>query len=451
MQVKIKFNIVFFISCLIFFLFRLLAFIQTNPGFDTYDSPSYFNPTWTSPIRMPLISYLFTYLGYFGAINLVQTFIGIGSWIFLAYSIANLTPNVRLKFFATIITFSLGVSSPIVAFDSIILSESLTISIFNLVVGFILLFFHNSTVLRILGISISLIIYSGLKQSNAHLSLILVIPILFFILKEHRKDTRFKSFIFIIASTLILNIFFVWIARQNDEINSNVEVTNIIERSFDTFESQNWWLDKGFPGIAYQAYSSPPYQPPIDTTRALPQVKAWEIFEKNSPIELFALSHIDYLVLAPILPRYFIPHFTDFESIYSPLSRGYRMDQNRLVTNLVSGKVEPFFLENLNLPTTFWWQTESEKSKLLFLLLLLPIILYTYKSTRREGVINLGVARSVFLLVSFTLMAIWANWHISVNYEMARYLMPWAIAMRILFIICTIALIDNLRKREISS
>jgi hypothetical protein len=127
------------------------------------------------------------------------------------------------------------------------------------------------------------------------------------------------------------------------------------------------------------------------------------------------------------------------------------MDQNRLVTNLVSGKVEPFFLENLNLPTTFWWQTESEKSKLLFLLLLLPIILYTYKSTRREGVINLGVARSVFLLVSFTLMAIWANWHISVNYEMARYLMPWAIAMRILFIICTIALIDSLRKREISS
>ena len=451
MQVKIKFNVVFLIICIVFFLFRLLAFIQTNPGFDIYDSPSYFNPTWTSPTRMPLISYLFTYLGYFGAINLVQTFIGIGSWIFLAYSIANLTPNFGLKIFASIITFSLGVSSPIVAFDSIILSESLTISIFNLVVGFILLFFHNSTILRILGISISLIIYSGLKQTNAHLSLIVVIFILFFVIIEYHKDTRFKSFLFVISSALILNIFFIWIARQNDEINSNVEVTNIIERSFDTYESQNWWLDRGFPGIAYQAYSSPPYQPPIDTTRALPQVKAWEIFEKNSPIELFAMSHLDYLVLAPILPRYFIPHFTDFESIYSPLSRGYRMDQNRLMTNLVSGKVEPFFLENLNLPATIWWQTESGESKFLFLILLLPIILYTYKSTRKGGVINPGVARSVFLLVSFTLMAIWANWHISVNYEMARYLMPWAIVLRILFIICTIALIDNLRKQEISS
>ena len=109
------------------------------------------------------------------------------------------------------------------------------------------------------------------------------------------------------------------------------------------------------------------------------------------------------------------------------------MDQNRLVTNLVSGKVEPFFLENLNLPATIWWQTESGESKFLFLILLLPIILYTYKSTRKGGVINPGVARSVFLLVSFTLMAIWANWHISVNYEMARYLMPWAIVFRILF------------------
>jgi hypothetical protein len=448
-QVRVRFISIFLILSLIFFFARFLAFIRTDVGFDTYDSPSYFNPTWTSPIRMPLISYLFSNLGYFGAINFVQTVFGIVSWVFLAYAITKLSDIWIIKFFASLSVFSLGISSPIAAFDSMILSESLTISAFNFVMAFMLLLFQNFRIYSIFGVCISLIVYSGLKQSNAHFSLIFIICLLFLLLSIYPQELRFRSFFFIVAATLLVNIFFVWIARQNDEINSNVEVTNIIERSFDTFQSQSWWLDRGFPGIAYQAYSSPPTQPPIDTTRALPQVKAWEKFEKNSPIEIFALNHVDFLLFAPIIPSHFIPHFTDFESIYSPLSRGYRMDLNRAVTNLVSGNPEPFFLEELNLPTTFWWQTESNSSKFLFLLLIFPVIIFAYKSSRKDNVFTLGTKLSIYFLVLFAFMAIWANWHISVNYEMARYLMPWAIVLRVIFIICVVTLFENLRKRRI--
>lgn len=449
MWIKIRFNYIFFILSLVFFFIRFLGFIRTDIGYDTYDSPSYFNPTWTSPIRMPLISYVFSNLGYFGAIGFVQTVVGIGSWIFLAYSISKLSNELLNKVFATLIVFSLGISSPIAAFDSMILSESLTISLFNFIMAFMLLFFQNSKISSIIGISISLILYSGLKQSNAHFSLVFIICLLFFLLIFLRQDSRFNSFCLVLSTALLVNIFFVWTARQNDEINSNVEVTNIIERSFDTYQSQSWWLDRGFPGIAYQAYSSPPTQPPIDTTRSLPQVKAWEKFEKNSPIETFALKHLDYLLLAPILPSYFIPHYSDFESIYSPLSRGYRMDLNRAVTNLDSGTTKPFFLEELNLPPTFWWQTSSVQSKFLFLLIIFPTIFFAYKSSRKADNFNVGVKLSINFLTLFTFMAIWANWHISVNYEMPRYLMPWAIVLRVIFIICIVSLIENTRKRRI--
>jgi ATP/ADP translocase len=125
------------------------------------------------------------------------------------------------------------------------------------------------------------------------------------------------------------------------------------------------------------------------------------------------------------------------------------MDLNRAVTNLVSGNPEPFFLEELNLPTTFWWQTESNSSKFLFLLLIFPVIIFAYKSSRKDNVFTLGTKLSIYFLVLFAFMAIWANWHISVNYEMARYLMPWAIVLRVIFIICVVTLFENLRKRRI--
>ena len=117
----------FFVLTLIFFILRFFSFMRTDIGFDPYDSPSYFSPTWDSPIRMPIISYLFSFLEYFGAIVFVQTMIGIIAWIFLSYAISLLISSTTIKTISSLLVYSLALSSPIVAFDSIILSESLTI------------------------------------------------------------------------------------------------------------------------------------------------------------------------------------------------------------------------------------------------------------------------------------------------------------------------------------
>jgi hypothetical protein len=445
------FKYVFVVITLIFLVLRFSSFTRTDIGFDPYDSPSYFNPTWDSPVRMPVISYLFSSLKYFGAIVVVQTMIGIIAWIFLSYSISLLISSFSIKTISSLLVYSLALSSPIVAFDSIILSESLTISFYNYIIAFLILFFHNLRTISLFGIVLATIIYAGLKQSNAHFSLV-ILTFLFIYLILNYKLINYKSIKFLTISTaVIINIFFIIIARQNDEINSNVEVTNIIERSFDTYALQNYWIELGFPGIAYQAYSSPPLQPPIGKTRSLPQVKAWEQFEKRSPIEIYAIKNLDFLILAPLKPNLFIPHFTDFESILSPIVKGYRLDQNRLLPNLVSGSSEPFYLEELNLPRTLWWQEKSNESKLLFLILIAPILLFLLLSAKISSKLPQVGRHLVILVLPVTVVSIWATWHISVNYEMSRYLMPWAISIRILFIVTLVVLFERLREGWLSN
>jgi hypothetical protein len=420
--------------------------MRTDIGFDPYDSPSYFSPTWDSPIRMPIISYLFSTLEYFGAIVFVQTMIGIIAWIFLSYAISLLTSTTTIKTISSLLVYSLALSSPIVAFDSIILSESLTISFYNLTLAFLILFFNNFRTISLFGIIVATIIYAGLKQSNAHFSIIILMFLFIYLILNHKSINYKFVKVPAVSIAITVNIFFIVIARENDEINSNVEVTNIIERSFDTYALQNYWLELGFPGIAYQTYSSFPLQPPIDETRSLPQVKAWEQFEKNSPIEIYAIKNLDFLILAPIAPKLFIPHFTDFESILSPLVRGYRLDQNRSLPNLASGSSDPFYLEDMNLPKTFWWQEKSNNSKLLFFILIAPVLLFLLLSIKISRKLPQATRHLIVFLLPINIVSIWASWHISVNYEMARYLMPWAISLRILFIITSVVLLERLSK-----
>jgi hypothetical protein len=419
--------------------------MRTGIGYDPYDSLSYFNPTWNSPIRMPMISYLFSSLEYFGAIVFTQTIIGIIGWVFLAYAISLLVSSTNIKTISSLLVYSLALSSPIVAFDSIILSESLTISFYNIIIAFLILYFLNMRTIYLFGIVIVIIIYAGLKQSNAHFSLIILIFLFIYLILNYKLNDFKIIKSLAVSIAVIVNIFFIVIARQNDEINSMVEVTNIIERSFDTYALQNYWLEIGFPGIAYQAYSSFPLEPPIGKTRALPQVKAWEQFEKNSPIEIYAVKNLDFLIFAPIKPNLFIPHFTDFESILSTIVRGYRLDQNRLLPNLASGTSEPFYLEDMNLLRTFWWQEKSNQSKLLFLVLLAPILLFLLQSAKISSKLPQASRHLIIFLLPITFVSIWASWHISANYEMGRYLMPWAISLRILFIVTFVVLLERLK------
>jgi hypothetical protein len=172
------------------------------------------------------------------------------------------------------------------------------------------------------------------------------------------------------------------------------------------------------------------------------------MFEKRSPIEHFAINNPLFLTFGPLIPGLYISAFTENESVIVSLARGYRIDKNFSVINLKTSEPIPFFLDKLNLPLLFWWSDSNEIQKntmIIFIstILLFYMILYS-NSFKIESTTNYLISN--FLFVFF--IAVWSNWHISVTYELDRYLMPWAIEIRIIFIITLCIIVESLIKRR---
>ena len=437
-----------FLVYFLFVLVRLLSIYRSDIGFDLYDSPSYFNPTWSYPTRMPFIAYLFTFLANYSAIVLFQTILGIFSWILLSFAFFTIIVNHFLKLLSVLLILSLGITAPIVGFDSMILSESLTFSLFNLIMALMILYYNDKSKIQLIILLFFIIFYAGTKQTSAHISIVLIFLILIFVLSKSNSIPTIRFQVSLLVVSIFISSFFIWLARQNGEISGNVEITNIIERTYDDYESQKWYLERGFPGIAFQQYSSKPFEPPIGPTRSLPQVKAWEIFEKSSPIEHFAINHPLFLIFGPLIPNSYISTFTDNESALVSLARGYRLDKNYSVTNLKTSEVEPFFLANLNLPLLFWWSDNKQFQKFTMVLFTIIILIYYATPYMKKFRINQTSDNlmSHFLIVFFA--GVWSNWHISVTYELDRYLMPWAVELRIIFVFALVLTLDAYSKRK---
>ena len=437
-----------FLVYFLFVLVRLLSIYRSDIGFDLYDSPSYFNPTWSYPTRMPFIAYLFTFLANYSAIVLFQTILGIFSWILLSFAFFTIIVNHFLKLLSVLLILSLGITAPIVGFDSMILSESLTFSLFNLIMALMILYYNDKSKIQLIILLFFIIFYAGTKQTSAHISIVLIFLILIFVLSKSNSIPTIRFQVSLLVVSIFISSFFIWLARQNGEISGNVEITNIIERTYDDYESQKWYLERGFPGIAYQQYSSKPFEPPIGPTRSLPQVKAWEIFEKSSPIEHFAINHPLFLIFGPLIPNSYISTFTENESALVSLARGYRLDKNYSVTNLKTSGVEPFFLANLNLPLLFWWSDNKQFQKFTMVLFIIIILIYYATPYMKKFNINQTSDNlmSHFLIVFFA--GVWSNWHISVTYELDRYLMPWAVELRIIFVFALVLTLDAYSTRK---
>ena len=165
---------------LLFIIVRVLGTYRTDIGFDLFDSPSYFNPTWSYPIRMPFITYIFSYLSNFFAIVFFQTILSISGWLLLAFAISIIISNSQIKKISVILILSLGITAPVVGFDSIILSESLTISLFNYIMALTIIYFKRRKNYQLLLLLFFIIFYAGIKQSSAHISMILILLILIF-------------------------------------------------------------------------------------------------------------------------------------------------------------------------------------------------------------------------------------------------------------------------------
>jgi hypothetical protein len=168
-------------------------------------------------------------------------------------------------------------------------------------------------------------------------------------------------------------------------------MVNIIERTYDDYGKQKYWLDQGFPAIAYQVYGSAPFRTPGEMTADTPQVKAWKQTEYSYPTEKFILGNPIFATFAPVAPRLFIQHYSFYESIFPPLASGVIESEKTIDLNSKTMNVIPNYLSKLELPRTFWWPESEYTIKFLLISIFGTIFISLLILLRNKGDYNLKV------------------------------------------------------------
>jgi hypothetical protein len=245
---------------------------------------------------------------------------------------------------------------------------------------------------------------------------------------------------------MLILVYFGYIGGQNFNIKSNLTLTTIIERTYDNFSTREHWQKLDFPPIAYQIYSSPPTKNPIDMLNENPIIINWKQQSSNYLIEQYALENLNFLFFGPLKPHLFISNFTDYESIINYLAIGTSNAKRNSYLNWKTEYITPNFLDRIIKFPNIFWGNEILNSRIvinLILILLLFNIFFLNFILKDSLTTNL----SLFLqfAIIFIFIAIWLTWHITVTYEMSRYLIPWSILLRLIVIISFSIVLDRIR------
>jgi hypothetical protein len=407
---------------------RLSAIYRSSTGFDFADSPSYFIFSLQEPVRMPLITFIFSQVQYFGGITLIQVALSSIAWIFLAFSIYLFAP--RFKFFGFVLIISLGLTSPIVELDTLILSESFTVSFLIAAISSLILFLKYKSFFWLFIHIVFIVLFSQIKQSNLYLGFawIVIFSILIFIY-EFDKSTKIKLAILLFP---IFSIYFITlqIVGENSLHNRQLSNTLIIEKSFFTEELRDYWFSQGFPPQAFLTYSGMPFGIPIEMVRELITIKAWEKNTESNPSYRLLKDRPQYAIIAPVYPAYFIKNYGYLNSILPSLASGTQYAKNQAFRDGRYPSEKLPWMENWNMPTFFWWSDEFMSQKFILFILYTNILIFSIFSLYKKRQIGIS---AIFLLIFFLWLhaAIWGNW-LTAPYRYERYLAPYAIGLRAL-------------------
>lgn len=415
-------------------------------GFDQSDSPSYFNFDLINPLRMPIITFIYSKIYFLGGIVIVQNIISIFTWILLAVTIQKIFSKTYIKIISSLLIYSLALSSQVQEHNYVILSESFTISSSILIVSLLLLLFIQKGSNKSLFILVlSIIFFSGVKQSNNYFGLLILILVLIYLFKN-RLFSLFKFVLILLTFPIMIILLFI--GSKNLEIKSNLTLTTIIERTYDDYSARQYWKQEDFPQIAYQIYSGTPTKNPIDLLNENFLIKSWKQQASNYTIEMYAIKNPSFLLLAPLKPSFFISNFTDFESIINSLTIGTTYKEKNYFLNVKTNNSNPNFLENLRAFPNFFWPNKFLNEKT-FMILFLSLLLISLSYLKINlNYLNKNIFNFILISILFILLATWLNWHITVTYELNRYLIPWAILLRIFSIITFMLVFETFNKKN---
>ena len=432
------------ITITLFAVVQFFVVLGLDPGFNPYDSPTYFNFTLINPVRLPIVTAIYSSIKIFDFIIIFQCLVSIFAWVYCAKVMESFLTNNKLKLSLSILLFSLALSSPILEQHTILMSESLSVSFLVLIVASLANFLRNRKLINVAILYLFLILFAGVKISNSYLVFITIILFIFFNFLVENK-TKWLSIALGSLVPLIFTTFFIYLGSQANITLKLVNTTNIIERSYDDLDLRRWYLQNDFPGISYTQYVLPQDEPPIEKVINSPQVKKWLQTQESDLVIKYLIDHPLFTIFAPLKPSIFIDGYTDFESIFPYLTMGtIHQNNTNLFSNLnaINMSREPDYLRALTSNRLPFWST-SKWAYILFpttIFLLIWLNLLMIRKLKDYAIEKNFI--SFFLIVAF--LGIWSNWHFTVNYDMHRFLLPWSVLLRILAILSFVSIVNQI-------
>ena len=377
-----------------FIIARFFTVYDSAPGYDFADSSSYFVFTLDEPIRMPLITFIFSKISYYGAITLLQVTLSSLAWVMLAISIYLYLPS--LNFIGLLLVISLGLTTPIVELDTLLLSESLTISFLILALSYMFFYLKFKKLYLALIHIVFIFLFSQIKQSTLYLGLLwIVIFAILITIYELNKRQKFILLIFL-APILTLSFATHVLIGENTVHNRQLSSTLIIEKSFYTEELRNFWFLQGFPPEAFLVYASPPFDIPIQMVRSLTTIKAWEKNTEPNPSYRLVREEPNFTLVAPLFPELFIENYGYLNSILPAIGSGtnYVEDQDFRDARFPEMKIN--WIKDWKLSKLFWWSDKFSMQKIILIFIFSNLLLFGFLSAKKSRKKSLG---SLYLFI----------------------------------------------------
>jgi hypothetical protein len=418
-----------------YIVIRIRSIILAEPIFDLYDSPAYFIFTIYPTVRLQGVTSIYSILESYKAIIIFQSVIGTFSTILLWFALSKLFRKEFDKLVFTVFYYVLFTSSVVVEHDAVLLSESLSISSLQILIGAFVLNLISSfkSSYGILGLIFSVIFFVSTKNSHS-LIIPILIPILIIIIFRLNK---FRIFYKILYSTLAISaITFFFISGQSTKDFQTLSTNAIINNRL--WENPDWRqqvIQSGYSEKLHEIWlthknfnlGSPPDQAVADD---LEFQKWWREGGDNFLIK-FGIENPTYSLIGPI----FLPLLDSNQNYRKTLLSGWSQgtDYSRIYPEL----------SKTSLVRTFFWPNEPEKAYLVLSIMLILIgfslILNFFNRNKSNSWLLIG-------FVTFIFLSSFPNWWFgSKPGDMARHNLESAIMWRVTGLLAALFLLAELR------
>lgn len=328
--------IILAIISIAFTLYRFTLIVSKEAIFDVYDSAYYFNFNLVNSFRLPVITGIYSLIEDYQKIILFQNIISSFAWI----TFASISITLLRSYYLKVLLFSsiliLGSTKIAIFRDIYLMSESLTLSTFLLVVSSLIFFLRKTSFFRFCLLLVSFLAFSGIKSTNTLTVLVFLLLAIAAIAYLTRFSLIRKSFVFALFLFSIPFIAFTYSSLSSDvtaQLNTSAHING---RLWTNSDWRDQVLNSGYPPelrtiwrdrVEYNL-GEPPDQGVINEEI----YQEWWLRGGDKFLINFMVRNIDYTLIGPFA----LPLISDKANFSHTLIHGWSQDPNFFARDLIA-------------------------------------------------------------------------------------------------------------------